>query len=83
MIRLAALVPCLIACSVPAVAEEGCRSPPMFNCADWHRDSAGRLASTKPVSAGLIEVSANTYLGDHTIIDGIDYAEALQKQCGR
>lgn len=82
--RLALLIPVLITASASADAETGCRSPPpVFHCGDWHHDSAGRLSSTRRVAAGLIEVGANTYLGDHTIIDGIDYAEALQKQRGR
>ena len=38
--------------------------------------------SVRPVAAGLIELGANAYLGDNTIIDGIDYTEALYAQCG-
>lgn len=84
MIRLAALLPILIAHAASAAAEGDCRSPaPVFHCEDWRRDGAGRLVSVRPVAAGLIEIGANGYLGDHTIIDGIDYTEALREQCGR
>lgn len=83
MTRLAALLPLLIAQTVSA-AESDCRSPaPVFHCEDWRRDGEDRLVSTRPVAAGLIEIGANGYLGDHTIIDGIDYTEALREQCGR
>ncbi len=82
--RFALLIAVLAAATSSRAAELLCRSPPpVFHCEDWHRDGAGRLASSRPVTAGLIEIGANSYLGDHTIIDGIDYAEALQKQCGR
>ena len=82
--RLALFILVLVAATAPAPADPNCRSPPpVFHCGDWHRDDEGRLTSTKPNAAGLIELGANFYLGDHTIIDGIDYTEALQKQCGR
>lgn len=83
MLRLAVLVLFLAASAVSAAAESQCPSPrPVYRCEDWRRNITGRLVSVRPVAAGLIEIGANGYLGDNTIIDGIDYTEALYEQCG-
>lgn len=66
-----------------ASAEEKCRNPPpVFDCNDWRKSSSGRLVAKRDLTAGLLGMTEGSYIGTHTMIDGLDYSEALRKQCG-
>ena len=70
-------------CMPLARARETCiNPPPSFDCTQWHRDDDGRLVTIKALTAGLLGLQKNAYIGDNTMIGGLDYSAALERQCG-